>query len=238
MSASRPLVSIIDLDPELAAGLDDESLALARRHVAAVPITLGAGVMDTSSPNGDHPAPSLGLYLIDGLVARDVVLAGRVTTELLGAGDVVRPWDDEFQLEALPGSITWWVVEPARAVMLDRRFAAVAGRWPQMLDTIVQRTMRRSRALAVQRAIAQVPRVDARVVVLLWMLAERWGKVSTDGVRLPLVLTHDTLAKLVGARRPSVTTAVGSLTRKGLIERTNDGWLLHGDSAGAWRQLI
>lgn len=237
MSASRPLISIIDLDPELSAGLDEESLALARRHLAAAPITLSPGVINVPTPNGDHPAPSLGLYVIDGLVARDVGLAGRVTTELLGAGDVIRPWDDVFQLESLPGSITWWVVEPTRVVMLDRRFAAVAGRWPQMLDTIMQRTMRRSRSLAVQRAIAQVPRVDARVMVLMWMLADRWGKVSPDGVRLPLALTHDTVAKLVGARRPSVTTSIGSLTRKGMIERTQDGWLLHGDSADAWRRL-
>lgn len=237
MSASRPLISIIDLDPELSAGLDEDSLALARRHLAAAPINLGSGVLDTASPNGDQPAPTLGLYLVDGLVARDVELAGRSTTELLGAGDVIRPWDDRFELETLPGSITWWVVEPARAVVLDRRFAAVAGRWPQMLDTIVQRTMRRSRSLAIQRAIAQVPRVDARIMVLMWMLADRWGKVSPDGVRLPLTLTHDTIAKLVGARRPSVTTALGTLSRKGLIQRTSDGWLLHGDSADAWRQL-
>lgn len=237
MSASRPLISIIDLDNELSAGLDDESLALARRHLAATPITMAPGVIEVPTPNGDHPAPSLGLYIIDGLVARDVGLAGRVTTELLGSGDVIRPWDDVFPLESLPGSITWWVVEPTRVVMLDRRFAAVAGRWPQMLDTIVQRAMRRSRALGVQRAIAQVPRVDARIMVLMWMLADRWGKVSPDGVRLPLTLTHDTVAKLVGARRPSVTTSIGSLTRKGMIERTQDGWLLHGDSAEAWRQL-
>jgi CRP/FNR family cyclic AMP-dependent transcriptional regulator len=237
MSATRPLISIVDIDPELSAGLDDESLALARRHLAAIPVALAPGPLDTSSPNGDHPAPSLGLYLVEGLVARDVELAGRSTTELLGAGDVIRPWDDEFQLESLPGSVTWWVVEPSQAVMLDRRFAAVAGRWPQMLDTIVQRTMRRSRALSVQRAIAQVPRVDARVMVLMWLLADRWGKVSTEGVRLPLSLTHDTIAKLVGARRPSVTTALGSLGRKGLIQRTDEGWLLHGDSADAWREL-
>jgi hypothetical protein len=53
--------------------------------------------------------------------------------------------------------------------------------------------------------------------------------VSTQGVRLPLNLPHRTLATLVGARRPSVTTAVTGLTRAGLIERVEEGWLLHGD---------
>jgi CRP-like cAMP-binding protein len=67
--------------------------------------------------------------------------------------------------------------------------------------------------------------------VLLWALAERWGRVSTQGVRLPLQLPHRTLATLVGARRPSVTTALSGLARDGLVERTDDGWLLHGDPA-------
>ena len=33
----------------------------------------------------------------------------------------------------------------------------------------------------------------------------------------------------IGARRPSVTTALGILSGQGLIERIPGGWLLHGD---------
>jgi CRP/FNR family cyclic AMP-dependent transcriptional regulator len=91
--------------------------------------------------------------------------------------------------------------------------------------------VRRARMLSFQRAIAQLPRVEDRVLVLLWTLAERWGRVGPQGVRLPLGLPHRTLATLVGARRPSVTTAVTGLTRAGLVERVDDGWLLHGDPA-------
>ena len=67
--------------------------------------------------------------------------------------------------------------------------------------------------------------------MLLWTLAERWGRVGPHGVRLPLSLPHRTLATLVGARRPSVTTALTGLARAGLVERVRDGWLLHGDPA-------
>jgi Mn-dependent DtxR family transcriptional regulator len=46
-------------------------------------------------------------------------------------------------------------------------------------------------------------------------------------VRIPV--THGVLASVVGARRPSVTTALGRLQEDGLIERLPDGeWLLHG----------
>ena len=44
-------------------------------------------------------------------------------------------------------------------------------------------------------------------------------------------LTHSALARLVGARRPSVTSALGDLGRDRLLERTEDGWLLRGDPA-------
>lgn len=235
--SGRTLVSVIDVDPELAVGLDDESRELARRHAVAVVHTLTPGVLEISI-NGATAQPALGLLILEGLVTRDVELAGRSTTELLGPGDLIRPWDDETSLEPLPGSVRWGVLEPGRAAVLDRRFAAVAGRWPSMLDTVVSRSMRRSRSLAVQRAIAQVPRVDARVLVLLWQLADRFGKVGPQGVRVPLQLTHETIGKLVGARRPSVTTALGVLARRGLVERIEGGWLLHGDPADSLPDLL
>jgi hypothetical protein len=75
-------------------------------------------------------------------------------------------------------------------------------------DGAARRHVRRVRSLAFQRAIAQLPRVDDRMLVLLWALAERWGRVSPDGVRVPVGLPHRMLATLVGARRPSVTTAL------------------------------
>jgi CRP/FNR family cyclic AMP-dependent transcriptional regulator len=118
---------------------------------------------------------------------------------------------------------------PSRVAILDTRVAMAAGRWPPIARGLGARHVRRARTLSFQRAIAQLPRVEDRVLVLLWTLAERWGRVGPQGVRLPLGLPHRTLATLVGARRPSVTTAVTGLTRAGLVERVEDGWLLHGD---------
>jgi len=48
-------------------------------------------------------------------------------------------------------------------------------------------------------------------------------------VLVNLRLPHRTLAGMVGARRPSVTTALGQLIARGDIERRPDGgWILHG----------
>jgi CRP/FNR family cyclic AMP-dependent transcriptional regulator len=238
IAQQRSLISILDADPELGAALAEDARELARRHAVATVHALPTGPLDIDIPDADNAAPAIGLLILDGLVTRDVELAKRSTTELLGQGDVIRPWDDELSLEPLPGHVHWSVLEPARVAVLDRRFAAVAGRWPTMLDTLLARMGRRSRQLSVQRAIAQVPRVDARVLVLLWLLADRWGRVSPQGVRVPLALTHETIGKLVGARRPSVTTALGVLARRGLVERTDQGWLLHGDPQEALPELL
>ena len=79
------------------------------------------------------------------------------------------------------------------------------------------------------QAIAHVTRVDDRLLALLWCLAERWGRVVPDGVLISLRLSHRTLAGMVGARLPSVTTALGQLMARGDLERRPDGeWLLRG----------
>jgi hypothetical protein len=71
--------------------------------------------------------------------------------------------------------------------------------------------------------------VEDRLLGVLWLLAERWGRVGGDGVRLPLPLTHRTLAQLVGAQRPSVTSGIGALEDGGRLARLEGGgWLLRG----------
>ena len=80
------------------------------------------------------------------------------------------------------------------------------------------------------QAIAHLKRIDDRLLALLWCLAERWGRVSPDGVVVALRLPHRTLGSLVGARRPSVPTALGQLMARGEVERRPDGgWLLLGN---------
>jgi hypothetical protein len=65
---------------------------------------------------------------------------------------------------------------------------------------------------------------------MLWYYADRWGRVTPEGRVLPVSLTHGLLARVVGARRPSVSTALGRLQDRGLIERMENGhWLLLGE---------
>jgi hypothetical protein len=225
-----PHIPLLEADPELAEGLPPGELEGATRAVVVHVRTLDPGPWEPSAEQWPVP-PTLGLLMLEGVVTRDIIFAGRTTTELVGAGDVLRPWEDDIQFDPLPFGVAWHVHEPTRVAVLDARFALATARWPALASALSRRHVRRARGLAFQLAIAQLPRVDDRLLVLLWALAERWGRVSPQGVRLPLALPHRTLATLVGARRPSVTTALSGLTRDGLVERTEDGWLLHGDPA-------
>ncbi|MCA1716913.1 MAG: Crp/Fnr family transcriptional regulator [Actinobacteria bacterium] len=59
---------------------------------------------------------------------------------------------------------------------------------------------------------------DARLAVLLPILARKFGDASGDAVLLPR-LTHFDLAAMVASTRESVTAAMRSLRRRGLLER-------------------
>jgi CRP/FNR family transcriptional regulator, cyclic AMP receptor protein len=228
MSTQRTTIHLLDLEPDLGEGLNPQEREAAGRVLAVPTRALVPGPWDPHEELGDiHPV--VGLLVVEGMLTRDLLFAGRTTTELLGAGDICRPWDDDIPFEALPATASWHVHTQARIAILDTRVSMAMGRWPPIATAIHARHVRRTRSMAFHRAIAQLPRVDDRMLVLLWALAERWGRVGPAGVRLPLALPHRTLATLVGARRPSVTTALTGLARDGLVERTADGWLLHGD---------
>jgi CRP/FNR family cyclic AMP-dependent transcriptional regulator len=221
-------IRLIEAQPDLADGLDSEQTALARRHVVAALETVEPGPW---TPNGSGPGPgSIGLLVIDGVVARDVRIAGRWCSELLGPGDLLRPWDNEDgEAESIATASAWNVLERTRFAVLDERFARVACRWPQLMASLVTRTLRRSRWMAIMLAISNLTRVDERVVALMWHLADRWGRVTPDGVVVPVPLTHEMIGKLVGAHRPSVTSALGELQRQGALGRRDGGWVLHGE---------
>ncbi len=224
------VIRVLEADSALADALDPRAAAVARRWALARVDRVGTGAWDPGERYGEDPG-LLGLLVLEGLLTRDVVLGERCCTELLGQGDILRPWDRaEDPYGSVPSDANFWVLEPTRVAVLGRRFTTVIGRFPELTTAVASRILRRARGLALQLAVAHQRRVDVRVLTLLWHYADRWGKVGPDGVVLPLHLTHATLGKLSGARRPSVTTALAELGRRGRVLRRSDGsWLLRGE---------
>jgi CRP/FNR family transcriptional regulator, cyclic AMP receptor protein len=226
-------IRLLEAQPDLGEGLSPQDEAEARRHVVAVLEDVPPGQWDPRTTYALDQA-FMGLLVVEGMLSRDVELGGRRCSELLGPGDLLRPWDyDEGETSSVPSESAWTVLEPSRLAVLDGRFARVACRYPELVAKLIGRTLRRSRWLSILLTISSMPRVDARVQALFWHLADRWGRVTLDGVVVPIRLTHEMIGRLVGAHRPSVTTALSELARSGRIARIPEGWLLRGDPPSA-----
>jgi CRP/FNR family cyclic AMP-dependent transcriptional regulator len=227
-------IRLLEAQPDLAEDLAPDELAHARKHVVALLDAVDPGPWEPQNRYPVDPA-FFGLLVIDGMIARDVELGGRRCSELLGPGDLLRPseYDDADSVASIATESAWHVLEPSRVAVLDGRFARVACRYPELVSRLIGRTLRRSRWLAILLTISSMPRVDARVQAMLWHLADRWGHVTLDGVVVPARLTHEMIGRLVGAHRPSVTTALSELARAQRIKRVPQGWLLMGDPPGA-----
>ncbi len=224
----RDLVRVFDDDPDLLSGLDPATTDLLRRRVVTPKLWVEAGTW-TPMACPEHSPTTLGLLVLDGLIVRSVHLNGRNCPELIGAGDLLRPWDRD-QEDAVAASVSWKALECTTMAVLDERFVTAVCRWPTIMSALLSRTVQRSRTLAFHLAIVHVRHARARLRMLLWHLADRWGRVTPRGVHLPHALTHKTLADLACMRRPTASTELQHLCRDGELERNCDGtWLLTGE---------
>ncbi len=224
-SSANGHTSLVEEDPDLLRGFDPATADSIRR-VSGVPVIH----VDTGPwPRASEPRPVYGLFVLGGVLSRGVVIQGRRSAELLGPGDILRPAASDDLDSSVEFEISWDVLEPARIALLDRDFAAAVAPWPEFTGAVMDRIMRRAHALAFHLAVSHLKLVEMRLLVILWYYADRWGRVTPGGVLLPLRMTHGLLARIVGARRPSVSTALGRLQDRGLVERTDNGqWLLLG----------
>jgi CRP/FNR family transcriptional regulator, cyclic AMP receptor protein len=231
------LIPILDWDPDLAEDLTAEQLMLARRQVLAEVITYPAGAWDVGPDDFDGTA-SLGLIVIEGLLAREVTVGDYTCAELLGPGDVIQPWLRIGQEQSVASEIDWDLVEPVALGVLDRGFCERASRWPEIQAAIARRLMQRTHWLAFHLAVCGLRRVDDRLLSVLWHFADRWGTVTPEGIRLDVRLTHEVLAAVTGARRPSVTTALNRLADEGRLRSLpRSRWMLLGSPPPELRQV-
>jgi CRP/FNR family cyclic AMP-dependent transcriptional regulator len=221
------VVALLDVDPDLGEGLGEDELALARQRALAGVVELEPPDWDTTEIREQAQPGWLGLFVLDGLLLRRVRIGERSACELFGPGDLIRPWDTDGEYDPLPISVDWLVRERTRLAVLDTAFVLRCARWPTINSALVARVAQRARYLALTQTVTHLPRANARLLILFWLLAERWGRVGREGVRISLPITHEVLAMIVGAHRPTVTIALQRLSRAGLLvrEQTNV-WLL------------
>ena len=170
-----------------------------------------------------------GLMVLEGFLTRHEQLAGRSTIELLGQGDVLKPWDERAAETQVPVTSSWRSAGASRVAVLDSRFASAVAPFPEVTEILASRLVMRSRASSLLLLVARLPWTEGRILVLFWHLAERWGRALPSGdVLLPLTLTYSEIGGLVSAQRPTVTMALNHLIGTGAIARVQEGWILHG----------
>ncbi len=218
---------MLEEDPELGGGLERDRLLVASQRCRAPIMRAPTGPWQEPEWPG-RVRRGLGLLVLDGLLLRRVGLDGRFGAELLGTRDLLRPWQRADAVASVPRRSRWRVLEPSRIAVLDISFALEIAAFPEIHGQIVARALQRSRQLAVNMAIVHQPKVEVRLHMLLWYLADRWGMNRPGGAFVPLPLTHAMFSDLVAARRPTVSAALGILQRSGTVSRTKEGWLLHG----------
>ena len=213
-------ISLLDVEPDLAGALSDEQRAEAQRFLLPVAAVAKRGdVAGLLERTGAFAA-----IVLEGMLIQALQIGEDPTLRLIGPGSFVPPADTAPSMPVLGARLT--VPVPTRLVLLGQELLGAARRWPWIVSRLHARMLEHSEELATQLAICQLPRVEDRLMALMWLLAESWGRVTRAGIRVPVSLSHEVLGGLVGARRSTVTLALRKLAERGSLVRQADGWLI------------
>jgi CRP/FNR family transcriptional regulator, cyclic AMP receptor protein len=217
---------VLDHDRDLGHTVPEAERDAAVQASVAALLEVPVGLWDARN-DADRARPGFGLLILDGVLIRRVGSNGRYGAELLGPGDLLRPWEFDGQ-DTLGFESIWRVLAATRMAVLDTGWAVRMARYTRIGPELAGRALLRSRRLAAMMAIAQQPRLEERLLMIFWELADRHGRVFADGVHVDLPLTHELLSHLAAARRPSVSGALARLADQGRLRRGSDAWVLAG----------
>lgn len=219
--AGKRWAAVADLRVELAQDAPQLTQLVHPLPARVTELTAGKDDVDLIELAGE----SFGVMVLEGLLLVELASGRAQIGWLVGGGDLVRP--SSMRELALTERSRWRALSDVRLAVLDRHFALRARGIPTVWRALVNRATRTTNWLLAKSLIVSSPLIEERLLLLFALFGERWGRVTPQGVLLTLPLTHEHLASLCGARRPSVTMALHSLQREGLIDRPAHGtWLL------------
>ncbi len=174
-------VRLLDADPDLGARLEGEALDQARRYAMLPAVHLERGrwdiqqLRDARGVRGDV----YGFVLTEGTITIDASLAARRAARVLAPNELIllEGWDND----TLPVQWEFTVLEPSTIAVLDERLDVIARHWPSLMTALVIRGADQTRHALLQQAISQLPRVEDRLLALMWSLADSRGIVRPDG---------------------------------------------------------
>lgn len=219
------MVRVLDQDPGLGRHLSAQTLRRASSAAIAPLLRIDEGPTSFLIEEPSSHA-HLGLLVLDGLIARHLSFGEIGASEFYAPGDLLRPWPARPETAEL-SEVRWEALAPTLLASLDQDFANRVRDWPEITSALLDRAAQRSDSQTLQAALHQARRIDDRVLLALWHFAGRWGQIGPEGriVKLPNI-TGELLARFVGARRQSVSTALGELADSGALRRGPNGALV------------
>lgn len=187
-------------------------------------VTLDPGSFDAAHLVAE-PEDSFGILILDGLILARLELGRAHAGWLVGAEDLLRPW--QLPEISLLASAQWQALKPSRVLRIDRGFRQRLQHDPHFVQELLARSARTSHWLFAKTLVTSSPSIEDRLVLLFALWSERWGKVTPEGICIDLPLTHQMIAELCGARRPTVSVTLRALEKQGVItRRSRSGWVL------------
>jgi CRP-like cAMP-binding protein len=158
------------------------------------------------------------LYLIQSGRVRIYVLGEEgqeISVRLIGPGEV---FGELAVIDDLPRSANAVAMEDTVVLTLPRSaYLDHLRRCPQLALNFMRTLSTRLRYTTVQAGSLAFLGVYRRVARELLELAEGYGVVEAEGVRITVPLTQQELATMVGATRESTNKALAAFRRQGLI---------------------
>jgi CRP-like cAMP-binding protein len=223
--AYTEVVSLLEIDPELALLLPSSNFPLAGSELSIQTVTLPRGDLALAEGGALLDSATM-LFILSGFMTRSTEVGNGSTLDLFCPGDLVPIHGLPFAELVVPET-KWTALSSARVAVIDQRVMKRMARYPDAMSMVFSRLALLSARQAMTNAIAQISGIDKRLLTLFQFLADEWGKMCTDGVRIDLPLSHAVLAGLVGSRRPTVSHALAALAHEGTLTRKQDGsWLL------------
>lgn len=221
-------------DPSLLDGVPEEATESLSRLVTVPVVERDPGPWNPEAGGGDH----FGYLIIDGFIVNSVDVVGRTGVALLGPGDTIfeAPWE---AASSITQKECWRVVRRARIATLGHELLRSTSRWPQVGAALMQRSSARLQSSTMQIAIGQLRNAHSRVLVFLWHVADRWGRMENGEVTVPVALSHAELARMVSLQRQTTTSALNDLIRAGRVGRRDDGrFVLYGSPPAEASDLV
>src|SRR3954462_1070113 len=117
--------SLLDLDPDLGSSMTPEGFGQAQIELLVKLGRFATGPLPGQLDGLGSPVHGpLGLLVVDGLIGIELLTNDVASVELLGPGDLIRPWQpfgDEGLLEA---DVRWSALSETRLAVLDAKTAA------------------------------------------------------------------------------------------------------------------